>query len=117
VANDLRRDLGHGDRTLRKLGDVAGDVVGGDHRLPPPDEDAQAHVIALRTLGFLDRALAHLDRKRHGAHRHRIGGIGTGAARRPDQPVGEFGERGLVKKRGHFREPLRLSEIDQVSLR
>ena len=88
----------HGDRALGELGDVGLDVVGRHHRLARPDEHAQPHVVALGALGFLDGALAHLDRKGYRAHRERVGGVGTGAASRRDEPVGEVGQRGLVKE-------------------
>ena len=39
---------------------LARDVIGGNNRLPAADADAQAHVVAFRALGFLDRAVAHL---------------------------------------------------------
>ena len=49
---------------------------------------------------FLDRAVAHLDRERHRAHRHRVGGVGAGGARGLDQPLGALGQRGLVEQGG-----------------
>ena len=63
-----------------------------------PDEHAQPHVVALGALGFLDRALAHLDRERYRAHRERVGRVGTGAASGRDQPFGEVGQRGLIEE-------------------
>ena len=66
-----------------------------------PDEHAQPHVVALGALGFLDRALAHLDRKRDRAHGDRVGRVGAGAARGRDQPFGKFGQRGLIEEGGH----------------
>jgi hypothetical protein len=69
--------------------------------LAAPDKGAQSYVIAFGALRFLDRALAHLDRKRHPAHGERVGGIRAGPARSRDQPFGEIGQRGLVEERGH----------------
>ena len=94
----LGRDLRHRDRALGERRDVARDVVGRHDRGAAADEDAQTDVVAFGALGFLDRAFAHADRKRHRAHRDRVGGIGAGAARRGDQTFGEIGQSGLVEK-------------------
>ena len=88
----------HGDRALGELGDVGLDVVGRHHRLARPDKHAQPHVIALGALGFFHGALAHLDRKGHGAHGECVRRVGAGAASGRDEPVGEVGQRGLVKE-------------------
>ena len=64
----------------------------------PADEDAQPQVVALGTLGFLDRALAHLHRLRHRAHGDRIGRVGAGLARGGHQAFGEIGQGGLVEQ-------------------
>ena len=56
---------------------------------------AQPDIVALRSLGGLDCAIAHLDRQRHRAHRHCIGGIGAGALSRRDQTVGELDGYGV----------------------
>ena len=45
-----------------------------------------------------DGALAHLDRKGHGAHGECVRRVGAGAASGRDEPVGEVGQRGLVKE-------------------
>ena len=77
----LGRDARHRHRALGQRGDaVAAHVVGRDHRLLAPDQHAKTHVVALGALRFLDRAVAHVDRLRHRAHRHRVGGIGAGRA-------------------------------------
>ena len=94
----LGRDLRHRDRALGERRDVAGDVVGRDHRRAAADEHAQADVVAFGALRFLDRAFAHADRQRHRTHRDRIGGIGAGAARGGHQTFGKIGESGLVEK-------------------
>jgi len=93
------RGAGHRHRPLRQRGGLAFGVVGGDQRLASADQHPQAEVVALRPLGFLDRSLAQLDRKRHRAHRHRVGGVGSGAPRRLDQPRGQIRQGGLVERR------------------
>ena len=94
-------DPRHGNRALGELRDVGLDVVGRHHRLAAPDEHAQPHVVALGALGFLHRALAHLDRERYRAHGDRIGRIGAGTAGSGDEAFGEVGQRGLIEERGH----------------
>ena len=69
------------------------------------DERAQPHVVAFGALGFLDSALAHLDRERDRTHGERVGGVRAGTARGRDQPFGEIGQRGLVEERGHGTTP------------
>ena len=95
----LGRDARHRDRALgERVRAIALHVVGRDDRLPPADQHAQAHVVAFGALGFLDLAVAHLDRERDRAHRDRVGGVRAGAARGGDQAFGEFDERGLVEQ-------------------
>ena len=57
----LGRDLGHRHRALGERRDVAGDIVGRDHRGAAADEHAQADVVALGAVGRIDRAFAHAD--------------------------------------------------------
>ena len=98
----LGRDARHRHRPLGQRGDaVAAHVVGRDHRLLAPDQHAKTHVVALGALRFLDRAVAHVDRLRHRAHRHGIGGIGAGRAGSLDQPLGERDQLGLVEQGIH----------------
>ena len=94
----LGRDLRHRHRALGERRDVAGDIVGRDHRGAAADKHAQADVVAFGALRFLDRAFAHADIQRHRAHRDRVGGIGAGAARGGHEPLGEIGKRGLVEQ-------------------
>src|SRR6478672_10790425 len=94
------RRLCHGDRALSELRDVGVYVVARYHRLAAADERAQPHVVAFGALGFLDSALAHLDRERDGTHGERVGGVRAGTASSRDQPFGEIGQRGLVEERG-----------------
>ena len=99
----LRRGARHGDGALgQRIDAVALDVVGRDRRLLVADQHAQADVVAFGALRFLDRAVAHVDRQRHRAHRDRIGLVGAGAPRRGDEAVGEIGEGGLIEERGHL---------------
>jgi hypothetical protein len=78
----LRRRTRHGDGALGQgVKPVALEVVGRNHRLLAADDDAQAEIVALGALGFLDGAVAHLDRKRHRTHGERVGLIGAGATR------------------------------------
>ncbi len=63
------------------------------------DQDAQADVVALGALQFLDRAVAHLDRQRHRAHGNGVGLARAGAARGGDEAVGKIGEGGLIEER------------------
>ena len=85
---------------------VAFEIVGRNHRLLVADDHAQAEIVALGALRFLDRAVAHLDRqaipsgpRARRPHRRRRG------ARR-DQTFGEIGEVGLVEKRLHCSWPV-----------
>ena len=98
----LGRDARHRHRALGQRGDaVAAHVVGRDHRLLAPDQHAKTHVVAFGALRFFDRAVAHVDRLRHRAHRHRVGGIGAGRARGLDEPLGERDQGGLVEQGIH----------------
>ena len=101
----LGRDARHRHGALGQRRDaVARDVVGRNHRLTLADQHAQAHVVAFGALGFLDRAVANLDRRRDAAHRHRVGGIGAGRARGLHQSLGKRGQGGLVEQGIHLRE-------------
>ncbi len=97
----FRRGLGHGHGARGERIGIAGEVVGGDHRLALADQHAQAEIVAFRALRFLDRALAQFERERQRAHRHGVGGIGAGRARGLDQPFGVVGEGGLVEQGGY----------------
>ena len=95
----LRRRARHGHRALgQRCGAVGGQIVGGDHRLAVADQHAQAEIVAFGAFAFLHRAVAHLDRQRHRAHRHRVGGIGAGGAGGLHQPLGALGEGGLIEQ-------------------
>ena len=106
----LGRDPRHGDRALRKLVDVALDIVGRHHGLAVPDQDPKSDIVALGALGGLHLAVAHLDRRRHGTNRNRVGRISAGAPRRSHQTLGKVGERGLIEQGGcHEGFPWRVS--------
>ena len=95
------RDPRHRHRAFGELRDaVAADVVGRDHGLALSDQHAQPDIVAFRTLGFLDAAVAHFDALRNAAHRDRIGRIRAGAFRRLDQPLRQRRERRLVEQIG-----------------
>ena len=95
----LGRGARHGHRALgERIEAVALDVVGGYDRLLLADQDAQADVVALGALGFLDGAVAHLDREGDAAHRDGVGCVGARALRGGDQAFGEIGEGGLIKE-------------------
>ncbi len=93
----FRRCARHRHRALRQRCGIARHIVGGDHRLAAADQHAQAHIVAFGALAFFHRAVAHLDRQRHGAHRHGIGGVGAAAKRRLHQPLGAVDEDALVE--------------------
>ena len=98
----LGRDPRHRHRPLgQRVDAVAAHVVRRDNRLLAPDQHAKAHVVALGALRFLDRAVAHIDRLRHRAHRHGIGGIGAGRAGSLDEPLGERDQGRLVEQGIH----------------
>ena len=78
--------------------EVAGEIVGGDHRLALAHQHAQAEIVAFGAFGLLHRAVAQLDRQRQRAHRHRVGCVGAGLARGLHQPLGALDERGLVEQ-------------------
>ena len=82
---------------------VAADVVGGDHRLAPSDQHAQADIVAFGALGFLDAAVADLDALRNAAHRDRVGGIGAGALGGLDQALRQCAKRRLIEQVGGRR--------------
>ena len=89
----------HGDRAFgQRVKAVALEIIGRNDRLLMADEHAQPKIVALGALQFLDRAVAHLDRKRHRADGERVGLIGAGAPRGGDETFGEIGEGGLVEK-------------------
>ncbi len=98
----------HRHRALGEARDAgARQIVGRDDGLFAPDEDAQAEIVAFGALGFLDRAVADLDRKRDGTHGHRVGGVGARRARRRDQALGDIGQGGLIEQEGHCRNGFR----------
>ena len=75
----FRGDARHGDRALgERRHPVTPDVVGGDDRLPPTDQDAQADIVAFRALRLFDRAVAHVDAERDRAQRNGVSGVGAG---------------------------------------
>ena len=95
------RHTRHRHRALGKSRNtVATHIIGGHHRLTFADEDAQADIVALGSLRRLDLAVAHLDALRDAAHRHRIGCIRPGAARRFDETLRQIRQCGLVEKIG-----------------
>ena len=95
------RNARHRHRAFGELRDaVAGDVVGGDHRLALPDQHAQADIVAFGALGFLDAAVAHLDALRDAAHRNRIGGVSAGAFGGLDQALREVRQHRLIEQTG-----------------
>ncbi len=97
----FRRDARHRHRALgQSLAAVAGQVVGGDHRLAAADQHAQAEIVAFGAFRFFNRAVAHFDRQRHAAHHDGVGGIGAGRAGGFHQPFGAVGEGGLVEQGG-----------------
>ena len=102
----VRRDARHRDRAFReRRGAGAGNVIGGHHGLFAADENPQAEIVTFGALGFLDRAVAHFDRNRYGAHRDRVGCVRAGLARGADQAFGKLCEGGLIEEgfhSGHF---------------
>ena len=97
----LRRDAGHGDGPLGKLGRI-GEDVGGDGREAAADKDAEGEIVALGAAGLLDLAEAHLDGERHAADADRVGRIGAGLAGGLDEADGAVGEVFLVEDGGHL---------------
>jgi len=97
------RDHALGDHVGETIGAVAGQVVGGDHRLAAADEGAQADIVAFGALGFLDAAVAHVDRLGDAAHGDRVGGVGTVTQRGLDEALGDFRQAGLVEQAGHWQ--------------
>lgn len=93
------RDARHRDRAFGKLGHgIAADVVGRNYRPALADQHAQADVVTLGALGFLDASIAHLDALRDAAHRDRVGRIRAGALRRLHQPLRQIRQSGLVEQ-------------------
>ncbi len=91
----LRRLPRHGDRALGHRSDGLRPGVGRrDAGLPPPDQHPQTDVDALRPLGLLERAAAHLDRQAVPCHRERIGGLGPRAGGGVKQCRGQVAEPG-----------------------
>ena len=98
------RHARHRDRALGEFRDaIAADVIGRDHGLALSDQHAQADIVALGALGFLDAAVAHLDALRDAAHRHRVGSIGAGALGGLDQALRQRRQRRLVEQVGGRR--------------
>ena len=96
----FRRRARHRHRALgQRRAAVACHVVGRHHRLAFADQHAQAEIVAFGALALFHRAVAHLDRQRHSAHRHRVGGVGAARERGLHQPLGAVGEGGLVEQR------------------
>ena len=54
----LRRGFSHGDSARGQRIGVAGEIVGGNHRLALADQYAQAEIVALRAFRFFHRAVA-----------------------------------------------------------
>ena len=82
--------LGRRERILRRQRQFGGSMPAGSSR-----------AVRLDPLALLDGSVPHLDRKRRGADRDRIGGIGAGAPRGFDQPLGKIDEGGLIEQGGH----------------
>ena len=99
----FRRHARHGDGAFgKRIEAVALDIVGRDRGLLVADQHAQADVVALGALRFLNGAVAHIDGQRDRAHGDRVGLVGAGAARGGNEPFSKFGEGGLIEERGHF---------------
>ena len=99
----FRRHARHGDSAFgKRIEAVALDVVGRDRGLLMADQHAQADVVALGALRFLDGAVAHVDGERDRAHGDGIGLVGAGAACGGNESFSKFGEGGLIEERGHF---------------
>ena len=95
----FRRHARHRYRALgQRRAAVARHIVGRHHRLAFADQHAQAEIVAFGALALFHRAVAHLDRQRHPAHRHGVGGIGAARERSLHQPLGAVGEGGLVEQ-------------------
>ena len=95
------RDARHRHRAFGEFRNaIAADVIGRDHGLALSDQHAQADIVALGALGFLDAAVAHFDALRNAAHRDRVGGIRAGALRGLDQALRQRRERRLVEQVG-----------------
>ena len=95
----FRRRACHRDRALgQRIEAFALEIVGRNDRLLAADDDAQAEIVSLGALRFLDRAVAHLDRQRDRANGQRVGLIGAGAAGGANESFGKIGEIGLIEK-------------------
>ena len=92
------RDFRHGHSALRQHVNISGDVIGRHDRLLLADEYTQADVVALRAIGFLNRAVAHFNGLRHTAGGDRIGRIGAGTAGGGNKLFGEGGQGGLIEE-------------------
>jgi hypothetical protein len=92
----------HGEGAFgERIGAVAAEIICRHHGLAPADKGAQADIVGLGALGFLDRSVANRDRLRQAADRKRVRRIGAGAQRRSHQPFGGGGEAGLVEWTRH----------------
>ena len=97
----IGRHARHRDRALGEPRHaVTADVVGGDHRLALAHEHAQADVVAFRSLGFLDTAVAHFDPLRNAAHGDRIGCVRAGAPGGFDKALRQRRQGGLIEQLG-----------------
>ncbi len=97
----LRHRPRHRDRALdqgveRGAAEIGAEIGSRDHRLSPPDKDAQAEVPTLLALQFFRLTEALCDRDADALHMQRIGCIGAGAARRSNQ-IGKEVEIGHPK--------------------
>ena len=96
----FRHRLGHRDGALDQRRDrAAGAVVGRDDRLALADQDAQAEIVALRALEFLDLAQPLGVRQRDAFEQHGVGVVGAGAARLGDE-LAEKVEGGILRHDG-----------------
>ncbi len=98
----LGRDARHGDGALGQARNVGRNVVGRNHGLFAPDQDAQADIVAFGPFGLLDIAVTDFDALRHAAHGDRIGGIRARALRRLDQTLRQIDQCRLIKQTGGF---------------
>ena len=84
----LRRRARHGDRAFgQRIDAVALMSLVDTTACLRPTRTRKPEIVALGALRFLDRAVAHLDRQRHRAHRDGIGRVGAGAPRGGDQAL------------------------------
>jgi hypothetical protein len=127
----LGRLARHRDGALDERGErVAAQIGSGDTGRAAADEDAQAKLLALRTLDILEFAHAHRNRLRTVGGEHGIGGVGACGARPGDDIGGAFtgfgngqhrcdlGMRGRnVKASGQRRSRRRTSAARHCGLR